>query len=478
VWTTGNAAANTPATNSFWAIDPAAPHVPPYVVDPRTGERKENKKAKFGLIRFVGNDMLGTRNLDRYRTLEGTANDFERSMEEIAEIKKERDRFKKTERGWFDQHGRVIGKLDQLATWLRGLGYHVKAKELEKEVDKQRKTVAKQAASEREAASLASVKQVPTPAKLVDLAKTMPGNPKFHVVESKHARIVCLADHPVEDLVATLEIAERAIEGFQREVVDPYVDDSFPNLIPDGMLHEFWFGPEDLAIHERMLVEYYGHAWGKNKADEMKAEGADFYLPQAPNYLSYRKLVKEVDVPGYVIHEIGHTLMDWHYNAGARTDAQAWLREAVGYWVSLGYLGRNGLVCFSTNEESYAKARQESGVKTSQNGLADVMNQVAIRIGPTLDKLAIKPLWQIDDADFAKSWSFYEFIVRKHGKAGQVWLRQTCKLAAEKPLTFAKDWRPLTESFKPVDGADVFHELDQEWRKYAEREQIARPAAK
>lgn len=467
---------NQPVTNALWVADPAKPGVCPYVVDPKSGELEENKKAKFGLIRIVGDDIEAVRTLDANRTLLGIAADYEHAMDQIAAIQKTRDAAKKTDRAWFDEHGKMLAKMDQLSMWLLGLGYAARSKELTKEIDKQRKTAGKAAANEREKAALSSIKVVAAPAKLADVAaKVSGGKAKFKVAESKHVRFVYLADLPDAEITAALELAERAIEGFQREFVDPYVDDDFKNQVPDGLIQEFYYGPEDPAIHEKMLTDYYGHEWGRNKADEMKAEGAEFYPKQGAPYLAYRKVVKEIDIPGYTIHTIGHALMDLHFNAGARNDAQDWLREAVGYYISLNYLGRNGLVCFSSDEAAYAAARQKVGLKTPQNGIADVMNQVAIKIGPPIEQLAVKKLYQINDADFAKAWSFFDWLAKKRGKAAHVWLRQTCALAADPTKSFARDWRTMTEQFLGITAKeDAYAVMEKEWRAFAERDQIAR----
>lgn len=469
---------NQKVTNALWVADPGKPGVCPYV-DSKSGERDENKKAKFGLVRIVGDDIQAVRTLDRNRTLLGIAADYDRALDDIAAIQKVRDAAKKTERAWFDEHGRMLAKMDQLSMWLSGLGYITRSKEIQKEIEKQRKTAGKAAANEREKAALASIQPISSPAKLDDIAaKVSGGKAKFKVAQSKHVRFVYWDQLQDAEITAALELAERVIEGFMREFVDPYVDDDFKNHVPDGLFQEFYYGPDDPAIHEKMLTDYYGHEWGRNKADEMKAEGAEFYPKEGAAYLAYRKVVKEIDIPGYTIHTVGHALMDLHYNAGARNDAQDWLREAVGYYVSLNYIGRNGLVCFSSDEAAYAAANQKVGLKTPQNGIADVMNQVAIKIGPPIEQLSVKRLFQINDADFAKAWSFFDWLAKKRGKAGHVWLRKTCALASDPSKSFAKDWRTLTEEFQGVTSKeDAFAAVEKEWREYAERDQIARVGA-
>lgn len=461
--------------NELWVADTADPGTSPYLPDPKTGEPTRNKKAKYGIAGISGDHIAAVKVLDPYRTLLGIAADYDNSMAEITASQKLRDATKKTEKAWFDHQGKMLGKMDQLSVWLNSLGYGARAKELQKEIEKQRKTAGKSAANEREKAALASIGIVTPPTKLTDVAaKVSGGKAKFKVQESRHIRFVYLTEIADAEITAALELAERVIEGFQREFIDPYLDDELKNNIPEKIFQEFYYGPDDPVIHEKMLTDYYGHAWGRNKTEEMKAEGAEYYPKEGALYLAYRKVVKEIDIPGYTVHTIGHSLMDLHYNAGARNDAQDWLREAVGYYISLNYIGRNGLVCFSSDEASYAATRQKVGLKTPQNGIADVMNQVAIKIGPPLEALAIKQLFQINDADFAKAWSLFDYIAKKRGKEGQTWLRKTCAIAGDPNLSLAKDWRKLTEEFQGVDASqDAFAALEKSWRAYAEREQIA-----
>jgi hypothetical protein len=118
--------------------------------------------------------------------------------------------------------------------------------------------------------------------------------------------------------------------------------------------------------------------------------------------------------------------------------------------------------------------KQESGIKTAQNGIGDVMNQIAVKLGPAIDTLAVKRLWQINDADFAKAWSFYDYLMRKRGKAAQIWLRDTCAVASDPKASLARDWRKPTEVLEPVPaGQDVFQSLEKSWKKFAEKEQTA-----
>ena len=92
----------------------------------------------------------------------------------------------------------------------------------------------------------------------------------------------------------------------------------------------------------------------------------------------------------------------------------------------------------------------------------------------SIDALAIKNLADITDKDFAKAWSFFDYVAMKLERAGQIWLRQTCFAAGYKDKSdFMRRWRKFSEEIFPVDeGVDVFAVIDKKWRQYAESDQM------
>ena len=98
-------------------------------------------------------------------------------------------------------------------------------------------------------------------------------------------------------------------------------------------------------------------------------------------------------------------------------------------------------------------------------------NELALDSGPPIDKLAITRLADITDKDFAKAWSFYDYLAMKMGREGQVWLRQTCFAAGYKKRSdFMRRWRKFSEEIFGVTGQDVYKVMDDKWRAYAEDE--------
>lgn len=462
------------ASNELWVADSSFPDKPPYEIDRKSGKKVASKKGKGDVVAFSGYEVQGIKYVDPLRTLEGYAEEYLQRMGEVEAMEKTLKDLKKGTKDWFVEHGRIVGRYVQLQTWLGNAGYDGAAEKLQKVVDKQRKVVAKESAAVREAEAMKSIHRVDTPADLTRVAADVAGGAEFHVQESRHMRVTYLADISDEQVAGALELVERIVEGFRREHVDPYVGDDFPDTIPDqGPLVEFYFGPADLGAHERFLTDYYGLKWGRDKTQEMQASGALYYRAEAPFYLHYRKLLDDIDLEGYLAHGMGWALADLHYNQGRRNDAQPWIMEAAGYEAALAYLGRNNITTFSEGVAEYAQQVRESGFKTAKTGLRGFYNEIAREKGPKIDAIGPKALYQLTDEDYCKAWSFLDFVVRTRGKEGQVWLRGTCDAAADR-ATFMVTWRAVTEALKPVESSvDVFTELEKDWKRYAERDQVA-----
>jgi hypothetical protein len=148
--------------------------------------------------------------------------------------------------------------------------------------------------------------------------------------------------------------------------------------------------------------------------------------------------------------------------------AQEWLGEAVGYYVSFEWLGRNTVTCKAFAKPTiYAHEQKKEGEKAPDTGLRDWYNALALESGPTIDRLAMKTVFEMGDADLAKSWSFFDFVARKCGKQGQLFLRAACT-CARNPKTFIPDWRKQSQQIFELTGQDVFTALENRWREFAQ----------
>ena len=153
------------------------------------------------------------------------------------------------------------------------------------------------------------------------------------------------------------------------------------------------------------------------------------------------------------------TFMPQGYRAGAWSQVQ---KRTIPE-----FLGRNSVTCKEFKEARYVHEKKKEGERKEQMGLRDFYNALALDSGPTIDKLAIKELFSFEDADVAKAWSFYDFLVKKEGKTGQLFLRAACQFSGDR-ATFLQKWRERANELYDFKQGDVFRELDRRWREFAE----------
>lgn len=408
------------------------------------------------------------------------AKEYERRMRELEELTKRQAAEQKGSPAWFAL-GRIrVQGLEQLHIWLGEAGYGRAANKLERDLLRERKAL-DEGAKERINRALGSVKESPLSPKFKEVsAKVAPGV-KFEAQESQHLRIIYHDKVDAGRVTALLELGERAIELFKNEFVDPYVGEDFKDHIPDGLFEEFYFGRDDAIQYERMLVEYYGQGWGsgKEKEDRLKAQGSRRFHEKVA--LAYWKIGDGEDLEGIVLHELGHTLATLHYEIG---NGQDWLGEGSGYYLSFALLSRNNVNCFAFEPEKGpgegTVAKGGSGGKPKapakktaavMQGAREVMAEMALMAGPPMDQLAKKELWDFANEDMAKSWAWYDWISRRCGKQGQVWLRRSSKIANVSRDVFLLELRKMTaEVFALPPDKDPVQALEERWKEYLTRE--------
>lgn len=460
--TTINFTSGNEAKNAMYTGDPARPDRVPY--EWKKGEKKPSGDGQ--VARFAGDDVRHFGMVDALLTLDGVAIEYQSRQQDIEDIAAKRDLLKKGEQAWLNYQGLVAAKTDGLVGWLDNMGYGKAADKLGKVLKKERSAVADGVAA-REKTALGSLEDLGTPDKLAEVGQTVTGgNYHFKAQQSQHLHIVYMNEIPDSEVSSALELGERIIEGFRKQFVDPYVDEDFRERIPDTRFSHFYFGPKDKAIHERMGTDYFGITWGRDKERDLNSGGNAFNRGMK-GYLGLFQVGDPRDIEGTVAHRIGHNLADLHYGGN-----QPWLEEAVGYYVSFEFLGRNSLTCFAWDQGSYAKPAQQEAEKTVQLGLKGHFNELALASGPTIEALAIKKLFEINDADFAKAWSVFDFVARETDRTGQVWLRETCS-AARRGSDFVTRWRAASEPLFEVEpGTDVFAVIEARWKKFAGSRQL------
>jgi hypothetical protein len=325
---------------------------------------------------------------------------------------------------------------------------------------------------ERLATALESVREAEIPETLLEAAEEISlGAYEFHAQESQHLRLVAITDVSADRLATLLRLGEQVIDDFRSGSVDPYLDEDFVDQIPDEVALEMFLGPDEAQDHSQYVTRYYGL---KMNTDSERAlnSGRWQFRRESPQALSIWRYRSGQNLEGLLVHAIGHMLCAYHYGTGipGRTP-QPWLSEALGYSLSLAYLGGNFTSCYAEDQNRYSKPPR-SQEYPSVLGLRPYLQELALEQGTSVDALVIRPLSEFRDADLAKAWSLFEFVDQTLGRDGQVWLRAACGYG-RKPATMLQNWRPDTETLFDVDGGDVFRVVDEQWREFAQAESQA-----
>lgn len=460
-------------SNELFVVNPKDPGKFAYfIID---GERVEASKKNRLVVQ--GHHIEKLSMLMRDQTLPGLSKEYNIRTLQIEEFKAARDAVDKETREWQALHVRLVTSMERLRGWLESTGFPAAIKQLDKDIKKQNKVVRGESIRARGEKALASIKECEVPEHLTDLAKEISGGrDKFHGFESQHLRIYFIDTISEGEAEAALTMGEEVIEGFRAEFVDPYLGEDYVDHIPDRRFHEFLFVPEDLASYEKYTNGFYGISWRENRDARLASGGgrATGGLPRA-GFRDYWKHKENTDLQGIVCHSLGHSLATLHYGKGRLNLPQAWLTEAAGYQISFEHLGRNNVTCkaFNKDKSGYLKRDKEKkveGEKTVAEGRREVYNSVALKEGRAIDQIALKTLFELEDADLAKSWSFYDYVGRKEGKAGQQWLRAAGQFSTGRS-TFIEKWRAAAAEILGVNPGQAFRSIEARWREYAETEQ-------
>jgi len=454
--------------NEFFVLDSEDPEWVPYtLVD---GEKERKKKA----VQIIpGGDIQDIRYFMRGEDIRSLSDEYRLRCERRDRIREERDAQEKGSVAWFAAHRRLLVELDRLESWLRGTSFVSTADNLEKERDKEAKASRKEALDERAQRALGSVEEVDVDPELLALFEEITGgSPGIRAQESQHIRIVYIDAITDARVAGLLEFGEQLIEGFRVEFVDPYVGVGFEDYIPDGLFVEFFFGPDDLECQVRILTEHYGQNMTAQYRELLRdAEGSNHVLRGEDLGLYYTRYREEKsDLDGRLTHNLGHVLASLHFNGGRLSTKQPWLEEGLGYYLSFEYRGKNTVTCRELRASNYLNQPRAEGDKTPMIGLRSIYNALALSNTDRIDKLGLKHLSEMEDADLAKSWSLFDYVAKDMNKDGQVWLRAGC-INATNRRSFIKGWRADSEAIFATEGEDVFKVLDDRWRAYARSQQ-------
>jgi hypothetical protein len=461
-----------PENNRVLVADPADPTFVPYSIV----EGKKKPRGRKSTVTVQGKHIARVQILMRNQSLLGLSREYGLRREMVDGFRKERDANLKGSAEWMRAQQRLLASYEKLLSWLSGTTYTVAAVKLGKEIAKERKRGKGEAVEERLERALASVTTLDPPEALVTKSEEITGGQvTFGMAESEHVRMI-YDRKGVDDTQAKglLTFAEKAIDGFRREFVDPYLSEDYPDHIPDRLFLEFWIGPDNITHHERFYAEYYGLPWGDHKVERLAVRGQTKRRDDPPEYLDYGKR-EDHDLMGVVSHRVGHVLAALHFNANIGEMKQDWLEEAVAYHISFEYFGRNEETCyaFKNANQTYAARRDGGDEKNASVLLGEryLYTQLALEKGRKIDRLAPMKIYGMVDSDLAKGWSFWDYVARKEGKAGQQWLRLACALSREQGARFVPSWREQSAPLFGLSAAEIFNEMEKRWRAHAEEEQ-------
>lgn len=453
--------------------DPEDPAELPYELE----DGRRVPKRRGGTLSIQMADVSRIDLLIPGNSLYGLAHDYAQQRAELDELEEARDDLPRGGAEWNRAHLRLLSRYSALRSWLARSFWTAAVEDVDKEIERQRRRARRDAPEERLERALASVRAVETPEALAQACATITGGElEMGVVESEHLRIVHdLSTLPSETAQELATFAERIIETFRRDHVDPYLSEEFPDHIPDHAFLEFWIGPDRLDWHEAFYVEYYGETWGDNKEERLRVRGSYRRRADAPEFLDYGKR-EDHELYGVVTHRVGHVLSDLHYNAGVDAMKQDWLEEAVGYAVAFEHLGRNEETCYSFQAESRTRGGARVGGEDPRQlevlmGERWLFNELALDEGRPIERLLPVPLWEMGDADLAKAWSFYDYLAQEEGVRGQQWLRAACELARSGDAQWVNQLRERGAALFEVEPARAFSHLEERWRAYAEDRQ-------
>ena len=413
--------------------------------------------------------IAGTILLVKDGTLLSMAQDYSDRRKEYTDAIAARDAQTKASPPWLAAHQLVLLRGEKLSKWLGSTAFPGAAEKLEKELAKERKVAADAMAARLDEAKN-SVQSEETPEDLVRIAMDISGGTDtFAVLRSKHCRIIYRSGIDELRVKELLILAEEIIDGWRVEFVDPYADASYEDYIQDHTMIEWFFGDNDIPKSEKYLTVYYKYAWDpKHKEESLQNAGHGLRRSVAPEYVHYWRTEDGSDLEGFIAHNLGHDLANIHFDKRRMNMVQDWLEEGSALYVALEWLGRNSVNCKAFAVDcKYAHEKKKAGEKTAQVGMRDWYNAVAVEAGSPIDRLALLTLFEFGDGDIAKSWSFFDWIAKKNGKQGQLFLRACCNASRTK-TTFIKDWRAKAEEIFELMGQDVFRTLDEKWKEFAE----------
>ena len=414
--------------------------------------------------------------LMRGESLIGLRTEYLRRIEEIEDAES-RLRSKDLKLGsemWFTIHRGVLADLDKLEIWLRQTLWPSAAKGIARSYTKWLKRAGKAAARYRIDLARKSIKDDPVSDDFLKFARSAGfGGVRWYGVRANHVRIISkkqIAKAANENHVL---LAERIVEGFRADYVEPYLGEHDEDPIPRDLLVDYYLLPNDQELAAKMMRRYQGQKLSDQEAGVMgiaRAPSRDGGL-----FIQQWRTAESDDIEGLVAYSMGQMLCAIVFN-DRQLSGPGWMDIGFGYLTSFDYLNRNVITSFDWETNVYARQDPEEGEKTIQQGMRASFIGVALSCGRTVHDLMALRVAGMNDSDFAKAWSFLDFLVTKHKPI--LWdMLHACGQCHDinTRRTDLERLRPRLEKLFKIEPktTDVYRFLEEEWKKFAKNEQAS-----
>lgn len=438
--------------------DPAKPDAPLYDGEDKDGRKKVAEGRRVVVDR---KDFKLTTVWDNVQTLTGLRLEYVRKKAEIDEKRKQLGALKLGTPEWFELQRATLVDVDGLVGWLKTTGFDAAAAIWEKQYGAEIKK-AGGAASKTRLEESKRVAKIDVPEGLVESTKAAgKGDQKWHAKSSRHVRMIAHGEVEGGRLDAALVTAERIIEAFRLDFIDPYLGPDDTDPIPEEVFVEYLFCPDEDAFCTHLWEKYYGKQCGepRDQTTKMNHRGQG-----GPGFLSLAKNGSGGDLEGWVAHTIGHFLGNRAFNGDQ--DMPAWCGEGLAYWVSFEHLSRNSVTCFAWSKPEYARKGDPQGEKRVEEGMRAAFTSLALTQGPSMSDLFMTPLASMEPQHLAKAWSVIDWMFEKERPRLRQFLRAACA-AHDRGRTQSEKLRPTAMEIFEVKSGDVYVDLEEKWRKFA-----------
>ena len=463
---------------SEWFVpDPGDPTKLPYKVK----DGAMGKPIKKQVVGISNEKIANIRIFMDNNSFYGLSLEYKDRIAKLDRLRDVRDEFDKGGRDWKEAQWRLLEGYEILIGWLSNMGYHGAVKKMIKEAERQRKSVAKEAEAERSKRAIKDVGKVDTAAELNATSDRLGLKARFKKQQSQHFIIYYHTGLKDVQISHCLKLAERALAGFRAKFVEPYLAEDFKDLLPENHWIEWHFGPDDMETHVKLFEEHYGKSWGQRKEERLKMKGTRVQRGgEHPLFLCYWRIDQSSDLEGMVANNLGVHIAVRHYGTGYTQVPIDWLEQAVGYWISLEYLGRNSVTEKSfdwSKDDGHTVSRRQDDKRDKETVAEPVLAvgekrlylEGALAEGVPFDVLMQTQLFDMKRGDVAKSWAMWDFLTQTYGREAQVFMREMGKMAL-KGGPFTENLRKVSDPLFENKGKDLYRMLDAAWKEWAKKQ--------